>query len=458
MRLSGETKIRSAGSTTDPRRLAWQILQRVEDGAYADVLLGTALAAGGLSPRDQSLAVRLVYGCLAWQGYLDHLAGSFSKKGIGQLDVPIRCLLRLGLLQICKLSRVPAFAAVNHAVELAKEHRGGAASGFVNAVLRRAAREWQAVEIPHDSPASKLAVELSHPRWLVEHWLAEYGLDETTALLQANNEAAPTTVRINPRQATPAQVGEALRGHGCRVTPCRYAPAGLILEATGALPALATHRDGWMTPQGEASQLVGLLAAPAPGSRVLDACAAPGGKTTHLAEAMDDRGTVIALDTHASGVAAIQRQQKRLGLTCIDAQVADATAWQAAPGSFDTILVDAPCSGLGTLRQHPEIRWRRSAQSIHALASTQSRLLAHLAELVRPGGTLVYATCTLVREENEHQVRGFLAAHGDFVIADPRPHLPPEAHELCGSDGMVRMQPHRHGLDGFFAARLHRRL
>jgi len=465
--VSVDARRSRGGPETDPRRLAWQILQRVETGGYADVLLGGALAAANLSQRDQGLAVRLVYGCLAWQGYLDHILTAFSKPGIDKLDPPIRCLLRLGLLQICKLTRIPEFAAVSQTVQLSKEHRGGAASGFVNAVLRRASREWQGVPLPDGDSATRLAVELSHPRWLVERWLRADGEESTRALLAADNEAAPTTIRVNRRRATPAQVGDALRIAGCPATPTRYSPDGLVLDAAGSPHELAAYRDGWVTVQGEASQIVGLLAAPSPGSRVLDACAAPGGKATHLAEQMDDTGEVIALDTHGAGVEAIRRQQQRLGLTIISASVADATTWAAPAASFDTVLVDAPCSGLGTLRQHPEIRWRRSPASITTLVATQRRLLANLAPMVRPGGILVYATCTLIEEENEEQVRTFLAAHPEFALDDPRAQLAPmaapstagasTAGDLCTPDGFVRMLPHRHGLDGFFAARLRRR-
>ncbi len=440
----------------DARALAWWILQQVEAGGFADALLGSALSSPSLDSRDQALAARLVYGTLAWQGYLDHLLAAFSKKAIGKLDVPIRCLLRMALLQMCKLDRIPTFAAVDTAVNLSKQHRGGSASGFVNAVLRRAARDWSSVPLPNDGTAANLAVRLSHPLWLVERWLTTYGADDTEALLAANNEAAPTTLRVNRRRAERDTVLERLREAGVEAEACRFSPLGVILQSGARIETLPGFAEGWFSVQGEASQLVSLLAAPQPNTRVLDACAAPGGKTTHLAELMDDQGEVTALDIHGSGVTNIRAAATRLGLSIVKASRADAAAWPAPAEPFDTVLVDAPCSGLGTLRQHPEIRWRRSAADIDALAQTQRAILTHMAPLVRRDGALIYSTCTLTREENEEQITTFLAAHGNFVVDDARPLLPAPAQELCDTVGFVHMLPHRHSLDGFFAVRLKR--
>lgn len=440
----------------DARALAWEVLQRVESGGYADAVLAAALATSELAPRDRALASRLVYGTLAWQGYLDHILAAFSKQAVDKLDAPIRCLLRLALLQICKLDRVPTFAAVDTAVNLSKRHRGGSASGFVNAVLRRAARQWAGVSLNADSQAAELALRWSHPEWLVRRWLAELGVEQTSGLLAANNEEAPTALRVNTLRATRQQVQDELLDAGIASEPCQYSPVGLrLLEATRVedLPGFAAGR---FSVQGEASQLVALLAAPQPGTRVLDACAAPGGKATHLGELMHDQGQVVALDVHRSGVAAIEANARRLGLSSIKAEIADAAAWQAVHAGFDTILVDAPCSGLGTLRQHPEIRWRRSPSDVTDLARRQAVILSHLVPLLRPGGALVYSTCTLMWAENEEQVATLLSAFADLHIDDPRPYLPQSAHVLFQPDGSVRMLPHQHGLDGFFAIRLQR--
>ncbi len=444
----------------DARALAWEILRRVEeDGSYADALLGHQLSASSLAPRDQALVTRIVYGTIAWQGYLDHIIAAFSRRPPQALDAPVRVLLRMALFQMCLLTRVPDFAAVNTAVELAKGFRGGAAAGLVNAVLRRATAEWQQVQAPSpaDDPAGYLATLLSHPRWLVARWLARYGFEDTEALLRADNEPAPTVLRVNRCKIDRAQLLARLHDAGCAAEPTIYSPVGIRVEHAGPPERIAGYADGLFSLQGEASQLVGFLVSPQPGERVLDACAAPGGKTTHLAELMEDQGEIIALDPHADGISRIARMGQRLGLSIVHAAVVDALTWRPATDGFDRVLVDAPCSGLGTLRQHPEVRWRRTPEDITGLARLQAQLLRHLAESVRFGGTLVYATCTLSAEENDDVLATFLHERPDFNVDDPRLLLPEVARALVDAAGVLRTFPHHHGLDGFFAARLKRR-
>jgi len=427
-----------------------------EEGAYADALLGRALNAGRLTTRDRALLTRLVYGTLAWQGYLDHIVAAFSLRPPAALDAPLRTLLRLALFQICLLTKIPPFAAVNTAVELAKSIRGGAGAGLVNAVLRRAVAGWKDVSFPsrQEHPMAHLSLRLSHPRWLVERWVAQYGVDETEALLRANNESAATAVRVNQLNSTPAQ----LLAGWCAAQPgaefCRYSPAGIRLTGSGTPDALPGYAAGQWSLQGEASQLVGFLVAPNPGERVLDLCAAPGGKGTHLAELMRNEGEVLAVDTNLRGIDRVRRMARRLGLSILHPMAADATTWEPPDGLFDRILVDVPCSGLGTLRQHPEIKWRRTAEDVTALAALQRRLLWRAAAWVRPGGVLVYATCTLSETENDDVIGDFLGQHPTFVLEDGRPFMPAAARDLIGDDGALRTFPHRHGLDGFFAARL----
>jgi len=444
-------------ATADARALAWEILQRVDGGAYADALLGRLLTTSGLERRDQALVTQLVYGTLAWQGYLDHLIAAFSRRPPAGLDPPVRILLRLALFQICRLTKIPPFAAVNTAVDLAKQFRGGAARGLVNAVLRRAATEWRRVPLPalDADPIAHLAVSLSHPRWLVERWAAQYGIDDTAALLRANNEAAPTILRVNQRRSERPDLLAGLREAGYTVEPTVYSPVGIRIQGAGPAESLPGYHDGTWSVQGEASQLIGLLVAPQPGSRLLDACAAPGGKTTHLAELMDDRGDILALDPNARGLGRLQRMATRLGLSIIRVEVVDVLGHQALP-TVDSVLVDAPCSGLGTLRAHPEIKWRRTPEDLAASALMQARLLRRVAECVRAGGTLVYSTCTLSTVENEDVLAAFLAERSDFRVVDPRPLLPENARRLIGADNIFRTYPHHSGLDGFFAARLQR--
>jgi 16S rRNA (cytosine967-C5)-methyltransferase len=445
-------------ASADARALAWEILQRVEAGAFADALLGRQLTHSALAPRDQALATQLVYGTLAWQGYLDYLIAAFSKRSPQSLDAPVRTILRLGVFQMAKLTRIPDFAAVDTAVNLIKGFRGGAAVSLVNAVLRRAAAGWEGVTLPAAAadPVGYLSISLSHPRWLVERWMACYGRDETAALLRADNEPAPTVLRVNRRRVAPAELLRRLHEAGVAAEPAAYSSVGISVAPGGRPENLPGYADGLFSFQGEASQLVGFMLAPRPGERVLDACAAPGGKTTHLAELMDDRGEIVALDANARGLDRLRSMTRRLGLTSVRATPADTRTWQPAAAAFDAVLVDAPCSGLGTLREHPEVKWRRTPADLAALAQLQGALLTHAATLVRPEGALVYATCTLSDEENDGQVAAFLAAHPDFGVDDPRADLPEPARGLVGGDGVLRTFPHRHGLDGFFAVRLKR--
>jgi 16S rRNA (cytosine967-C5)-methyltransferase len=431
----------------DARVVAHDVLVRVETtAAFADVLLAARLADAARSAADQALATRLVYGTLAWQARLDHELAALVTTRLDRLEAPVRAALRLGLYQLRFLDRVPAYAAVDASVRLA----GRRAAGFVNAVLRRATREPVPLPDAAADPLARLAVEWSHPRWLVERWAREIGAAELPALLAADNERATTTVRANRRRAPRDTVVAELAAAGIPACAARFAPDAIAIERGAArLRAAPAWGDGRLAFQGEASQLVTLLLGDMRDARVLDACAAPGGKATYAAEL--GARLVVALDAHIGGAARIAADAMRLGADVIRVAVADARRPPLRDAAFDAVLVDAPCSGLGTLRRHPELRWRRRPEDVPRLAALQREILTGVARLVRPGGVLVYAVCTLTRDENEDVVRGFLATHPGFEIEDPRGLVP---GALVGADGFLRTLPHRHGLDGFFAARL----
>lgn len=442
----------------DARTVAHDVLVRVEtEAAFADRLLGAPLEA--LSRADRALASQLVYGALAWQGRLDHHLAQLVRGSLDELDPPVRAALRLGLYQLLFLDRVPAYAAVDASVRLA-HRRGRGAAGLVNAVLRRAAREGRAGLSLLDAsadPTHRLAVEWSHPRWLVDRLADEIGLDELPALLAAHNERGPVTVRVNRLRTTDEALARDLAAHGIPAAPARWADGALALErSAGALRSLPPFRDGHFAFQGEASQLATLLLGIGPGASVLDACAAPGGKTVQAAAAATPGGRVVALDVRRAGARRIAAEAARLGLAAVHPLVADA---RRAPlgGTFDAVLVDAPCSGLGTLRRHPELRWRRSEDDLARLAVLQGQLLAGAAPLVRPGGTLVYAVCTPMRAETDDVIASFLARHPRFVRESAAPQLPARAASLVSADGALRTWPHRHDLDAFFAVRLRAR-
>jgi 16S rRNA (cytosine967-C5)-methyltransferase len=442
------------------RALAWEVLCRVDEtDAFADVLLGHRLERSTLERRDQGFATQLVYGTLAWRGYLDCAITSFAGRPADSLEAPIRALLQLSLFQILLLDRVPAYAAVNSAVELAKGHRGGRASGLVNAVLRRAARESAAGVVlpPRTELAAHLAARWSHPQWLVERWLVEMGGAATEALLEANNRPAPTVLRVSRRRSSRDRCLADLRSRGQTVEAGAVAPDAIHFSG-GSAVALQEFAAGVVSLQSEASQLVTLLLDPRPGETILDACAGSGGKSTYIAELQQDQGRVLAIDLHGHSLGRMRVEAARLGLGSISPLRADATRAPFRPEArFDRILLDAPCSGLGTLRQHPEIRWRRAPRDIAAAGRRQGLLLAALLDLLRPGGVLVYAVCSVLRAENEDVVAAALGGRDDIARESAAECLPSEARHLVDEHGALRTLPHRGGLDGFYAVRLRRR-
>ena len=438
-------------AATDARAVAHDVLVRVETtDAFADVLLSHRLASTRLPAAERGLATELVYGTLTWQLRLDHHLAGLLRQPIDSLDVPVRVALRLGLFQLAFLDRVPAYAAVDTSVRLA----GRRAGGLVNAVLRRAARIGRTgLDLPDPAvdPIERLAVEWSHPRWLVERWTAELGASDAARLLEADDRPPHVALRVNRQRTTPAALAVELDAAGIRPEPGRFARDALVVrEGAGRLRALRAYRRGELAFQGEASQLVAALVDVAPDARVLDACAAPGGKTTALAERLGPKGRVVALDPHRTGLHRLRREATRLGLAHIDVVTGDARH-PPLRGHFDAVLVDAPCSGLGTLRRHPDLKWRRRPEDIPRLATLQREILAGVAPLVRPGGLLVYAVCTRTNDETTAIIDWLQTTHTRFAIERPA------AVPCTDPDGFLRTAPHTHELDGFFAARFRAR-
>ncbi len=452
------------------RRLAADVLLRVEQGgAFANLALDSALrAAGRIEPREAALTTELTYGTLRWQLQLDRAIGQFSDKNITELDLPVRIVLRLCAFELLHHPTVPARAAVHEAVELCKELRAGRASGYVNAVLRKLSEARTPAPLPSREvdPIGYLAAKYSHPRWMVERWTSWLGAEQAEKLCAANQQIAANTLRVNLAAGTVEAAEAALLQANVQTTRGRYSPAALLL-APGTPPALDLegHERGLVQSQDEGAQLVSLFAAPGAGARVLDACAAPGGKACHLAELVGPAGSVLAVDLHERKAEIIAEAAARLGVTNLRALAADATlplpAGAGAPeGGFDLVLLDAPCSGLGTLRRHPEVKLRRTPEDVDRLAQLQRRLLDQVAHSVRKGGLLVYAVCTLLPEECDEQVTRFLAARPDFR-EEPAPAgfaLPPAQLDCLDDKGRLRTLPGQTGTDGFFAVRMRRAL
>jgi 16S rRNA (cytosine967-C5)-methyltransferase len=439
------------------RALAADILFKVDTRkAYADILLDQALRTADLDERDRALLTELTYGTLRWRGAIDAQLTRHLHRSIAETDALIRNLLRLASYQLLYLDRVPAYAAVNEAVELAKRHGGRSAAGFVNGVLRSLLRDIRkGIAVENDTSAAALAVQYSHPEWLVHRWLDEFGPEQARALMLANNERPPLTLRVNSLKCHRDDLLDRFASAGIEATATPRSPLGISLPSAGAVESLPGFGEGLFQIQSEASQLVPYLLAPLSGERILDACAAPGGKATHIAELMKDRGELIALDLSARGIEKIRANVNRLGLKSVRAVLADASEKLndsiAAP--YDRILVDAPCSGLGTLRAHPEIKWQRDPNDIHRLSRLQSKILQRAAEYLKPGGILVYSTCTLTRDENEHNVEIFLARHSEFELQDAASYLPQRAKDMVRGS-FFQALPQRDNTDGFFAARL----
>jgi len=433
-----------SNSVSPARLAAFEILRRVAEGAYASVLL--ASRAERLEPADRALCHELVMGVLRWQLWLDRLIEHYASRKVASLDEKVRIALRIGLYQLRFLSRVPASAAVNESVNLIHYARLRSAAGFVNAVLRRAVREPEldpTSEIP-DS-LERLSVATSHPAWLLERWTNTFGADETEAFARANNEPAPIAFRVVHNRAEEAEVFDRLRAADAELVTSKVAAgAWRISGAASLLGELVAA--GKVYVQDEASQLVALLLDVKPGHRVLDLCAAPGSKTTQIADLASDSAVILATDLHEHRLRSIVATANLQRLGSIQCLTLDGLRALPFPDeTFDRLLVDAPCSGTGTLRRNPEIRWRISPADIEDLAKRQKQLLQIAARVVKPGGRMVYSTCSVERDENEDVVQAFLENNESFSQVE----LALDA-TLQTSLGTVRTWPQREGADGFF--------
>jgi 16S rRNA (cytosine967-C5)-methyltransferase len=452
---------RGTAAPTRARLLAYRVLARVDQtDAYADLVLHGALGRTELASVDRGLVTELVYGTLRWRGNLDFLIAHFSDRPLEALEPPVRTLLRMGAYQLVFMDRVPNSAAVDQTVRCAHAAGVGRAAGFVNALLRRLAAKHAEVPVPsiEDDALGHLVHALSLPEWLAQRWIDRFGAEQAAALARASNAAPPVTLRASlhgqGRDALLAELRERVPG----ARACEHAPQGIRLGHGGDPGRDPAFIDGRFTVQDEASQLVIELLDPQPGESVLDLCAAPGAKATAIAERVGPRGRVLATDRNARRLRLVGRDARRLGLGNLGTVQADATAGlpsAAAAGSFDRVLVDAPCSGLGTLRRNPDARWRLSAEDPARFASTQAALLRTGALALRPGGVLVYSCCTFAPEETTAVVARFLAESADFRRAQGD--VPASLAGLLGPEGTLETFPHRHDMDGFHAARLERR-
>jgi len=442
-----------------PRKLAWDVIHRVDrEKTYADILLDQVLRKPSLKEEDRSFITELVYGTLRWRGRLDHVISQFSSKPLNRLDPEILNILRMGAYQLLYL-RTPSSAAVDESVKLSKNFTSGKASGFVNAVLRAMDRDRDNIKFPSrdNDVEAYLSVKHSHPKWMVGMYQKAIGTEETEKLLAANNELPPLTLRVNTIRTTREDLlKNLLIEDGIEAEPTKYSPDGVIIKDAPPVRSLSAFNQGLCIVQDEAAQLVALILDPKPGATVLDTCAAPGGKSTHIASLMKNTGELHALDANQNRITMIEDNARRLGITIIKARRGDASApLKYDRNSFDAILVDPPCSDLGIIRRHPDVKWIKNPDQITELSELQLKILQMAAKYVKPEGAIVYAVCTVTEKENEEVIKNFLETAPSFHLERVSEILK-DAKDFETPEGFARLQPHKTHTDGFFIARLKR--
>ncbi len=435
-----------------PRGTAIKILNRVErTDAYLDKLLDSELRATDISDVDKSLLAEIVHGVIRWQGRLDWILNGFTHGNFIKSEINLKNALRVALYQILFLNHVPHYAAVNEAVEFVKNIRGTKLADFVNAVLRNIIRTLDGIHYPKEEEdlSQYLAVYYSHPQWMVKRWLQRFDRAEVEKLLVANNEVPTLTLRINKLKTDPAQFLSLLDQQHITYQGSSLIDYFLKVKSLSAISHLNIFQKGLFSIQDESAALPILLLDPQPGETIIDLCAAPGGKTTFLAERMNNTGVIYAVDKYESKLNLIQTSCTRLGITNVRITAADALELSLPP--VQKIILDVPCSGLGVLRKKPDIKWKREQEDIPRLAALQMKLLERSAQLLQPGGVIVYCTCTTEPEENSHVVRAFLSLHPEFRLEHADKFV---NHAVVSEEGFIETYTHRQHIDGSFAARL----
>jgi 16S rRNA (cytosine967-C5)-methyltransferase len=454
VQAAGRGGLQEAGGIRDE---ACRLLVRLEGPeARARELLDDSSRHLNLSAEDAGLLGELVYGSLRARGRLDYYLSRVSHRPLEALSPWVRNLLRLSLYQLLELDRIPVAAAVDGAVEVAKRHGHDGVVKFVNGCLRELARQKSEDKLPPLplDPVLRLAMQTSHPAWMAERLANSYGFERAAELLQASDMAPPLTLRSNATRVKRDDLLARVQKAGLQAEACRFSPWGLTIKSPADARKLAGFFEGDFHIQDESAQLLGLLLAPEAGWAIADVCAAPGGKTSALAEWVGPTGRIFAFDRKHGSLDKLQSTLRRQGVHQVVCETRDALSPRKdLLGRLDGVLVDAPCSALGVLRRRVEARWQTRADQFASQADRQFRLLQASAQYLRPGGVMVYATCTLDEEENESVVRRFLDQQPGFVFERAQGFVP---HEVCSRDGFMQVWPGLEGMDGFFAARLRR--
>jgi len=441
------------------RELALEILYAVETKeAYANLELNFFLERYNPPREERALAAELVYGVLRRRNTLDWIIRQYAQRSLEKMTPWIRNILRLSVYQLLYLNRIPVSAACNEGVNLAKKKGHLGVSKFVNGILRNIARNLDNVPWPKDL-ALFISIKYSHPLWLVERWLNRLGKEETIRLCEVNNEPPPLSIRTNTWKTNRQELLEVLQQEGIRGEASTLIPEGIQIRGIFSLQNLPSYQAGLFQVQDESSMLAAYLLAPEPGETILDACSAPGGKTTHLAQMMGNRGKIIANDYHPHRVKLVEESCRRLGIEIVETRVGEAEKLaEFYQEKMDRVLVDAPCSGLGVLRRKPDARWKKKPEDLEELPKIQLAILESSAQCVKPGGNLVYSTCSIEPEENREIVTEFLARNKEFQLGEVKNYLPQEFPlKTSANPGYLQIYPQDYQTDGFFLSRLERK-
>ncbi len=442
------------------RETALKILYEINEcGAYSNLTLNKYFAAAELRDIDRAFVTELVYGTVKWKLTLDRVIASYSAIRMDKLSPWILNILRLGVYQLLNMTKVPQSAACNESVKLAGRYGHKASSGFVNAVMRNIARNGGDVAMPSKNTdlSSYLSIKYSYPEWITEKYIGLFGAEFAESLLDAGNSTPELTVRANTLRLAAADLMVKLAEEGVATVPGKYLAEAVVFKSPVSVSKLEAFHKGFFQVQDESSMLPAIVLAPQPGELVLDACSAPGGKATHIAQLMQNRGTIIARDIHENKLRLIDNAAARLGINIIKSELHDAALPDKTHESaFDRVLLDAPCTGLGIIRRKPDIKWTRETKDLNSITALQKQLMQMVSRTVKPGGVLVYSTCTVLPEENEDVVNSLLEQNQDFEADEIAPFLPPllAAH---AKGCMLQLYPDRDGIDGFFIARIRRR-
>jgi len=443
------------------RENALKILYEInKSGAYSNIAINKKLADSNLSTLDRAFITELVYGSLKWKLTIDYIIKRFSSVRIKKLSPWILNILRLGVYQLIYMDKIPQSAACNESVKLAKRYGHSASSRYVNAVLRNIARSRDKIDYPNKNKdySLYLSVKYSHPEWMVKSWLNLFGESFTEELVKSNNEQAPLTIRVNTLKTNKEELRCELNKEGFSTKNTKYIENALIIDNPSSIIKMETFKNGLFQVQDESSMLVAKVLDPKPGEFVIDVCSAPGGKATHIGQLMQNRGQIIARDIHDHKIKLIKDAALRLGIDIIRAEVFDASREDLKLAQkADCVLVDAPCTGFGIIRRKPDIKWTRNAEDLDEIIKIQEKILKASSSYVKPGGVLVYSTCTIEPKENEEMVKSFLKDNREFELEDISSLIPEGLKKDTAKEGYIQLYTNVDGIDGFFISKMRKR-